>query len=245
MIAKSDGQLFPSANKRFRETVVFVPFFQGTKEKLKRHIQFINEIGFDAFAFSLQDDFSLMSPPLSKSRQLGFKHVYADQVTSHLDQIDGQKILFVFSNPSASVIEALAARNCQDVRALICDSGPSGKFKESVRNLYSTVKPIGFFPVRWVLTQMFSYIWSPLLHSDLAKHLNSFPANFPVLSIQGGQDEVIPPSHIDQVFPGTSSISLEKLVLPKASHLTGLRDFPEAYKPVVERFLSSQGSPIL
>ncbi|HRO66108.1 MAG TPA: hypothetical protein PL182_00935 [Pseudobdellovibrionaceae bacterium] len=239
-----DGQFYPASEKKFSEVVFFVPFFEGTKEKLRRHVQFVNDLGYDAFAFTLQDNFSVLHPPISSRKNFGFKHLYADQIEELLNMIPGNKIVFAFSNPGAAAIEALSWRKCQDIKALICDSGPSGKFKKSARNLYGNVKTVGPFPVLWLLTQLFSYVWSAQLHADVEGQLRSFPKDFPVLSIRGWKDAVIPPDHIDVIFDPQTHLDLQKLALPEAGHLNGLRDFGDLYRPAVARFLASVSTPL-
>lgn len=239
-----DGEFFPTKEKKFEEIVFFVPFFEGTKNKMKRHVEMVNELGYDAFAFTLQDDFSITRPPISSRKHFGFKHLYADQIEDLLNRLPGKKIVYSFSNPTAAAIEALSYRQCQDVAGLVCDSGPSGKFMKSVKNLYSTYKGIGPFPVVWMITPLFSYIWSRRLHEDMHEQLETFPKDFPVLSIRGWKDNIIPPDHIDAVFDSHRNLDLQKLALPDAGHLNGLRDFHDQYVPPVTRFLKSCSTPL-
>lgn len=240
----SDGQLYPAPRKKFQELIFFVPFFEGTKKSMRRHIEFVNELGYDAFAFTLQDDFSVLKPPLSSRKHFGFKHLYADQIEELLNQLPGKKIIYSFSNPTAAAIEALSYRKCEDVSALICDSGPSGKFMKSVRNLYSHHKSAGPFPVVMMITPIFSYIWSHKLHKDTLEHLATFPQDFPILSIRGWKDRIIPPDHIDALFDPQTHLDLQKLSLPEGGHLNGLKDFADQYCPSVERFLAAHSHPV-
>ena len=86
----------------------------------------MNELGFDCLIFELLD--SIKNSPkhlISSSLQFGLKHVWADQIESILNSIPGDKILFSFSNPSASAIEVVAKRRGHDIKGLVCDSGPS------------------------------------------------------------------------------------------------------------------------
>ena len=241
------GELFKSPQKKYKEVIFFVHFYEGNKRALRRHIEFVNELGFDAFAFNLkggryrwrdikrnpQVDF-----PLSKKNAFGIKHVYADQIEMMLNQVAGDKIIFAFSNPSASAIEAMARRNCSDVKALICDSGPSAKFIQSAYNLYTHDWKLKPLPLRVALTPFLSFGWSLHLHRDIHLDLSRFPQNFPILSIRGWKDPLIPPDHIDRVFEPHSNIQWQKLSLPEAGHLNGLKDFADEYQPGVQRFLS-------
>ncbi|MCB0368686.1 MAG: hypothetical protein KDD45_04370, partial [Bdellovibrionales bacterium] len=96
-----------SKHKTFSEIIVFVHFYEGSAALIKRHVQLVNSMGFDAVAFDLLPSSSILRNPLSKRKYLGIKHIWADQIESILNAIPEKKILFSFSNPSASAIEAL------------------------------------------------------------------------------------------------------------------------------------------
>ncbi|MBX2988445.1 MAG: hypothetical protein KF802_11170 [Bdellovibrionaceae bacterium] len=231
------GELFPAPAKKYEETVFFVPFFEGKKAQIHRHIEFVNGLGFDAFAFELEEGFSPWRPPVSTRGRFGFKHVYADQIEQLLNMIDGDKIVFSFSNPTGGAIEALARRRCADIKALIADSGPSGKLVRSIYNLYAREKKIPTLFGRLAATPFLSLLWSPHLHGDLGDELKEFPKHFPILSIRGWKDPLISPDQIDAVFAPHAQLDWRKLALPGAEHLNGLRDFPGDYEPPVTRFL--------
>lgn len=238
-----DGQYFPSSHKQFHEVVFFVHFYEGSKASLKRHIELVNEIGFDAFAFNLLDKEALLTNPLSRKKIPGLKHIWADQINDLLNLIPQKKIIFSFSNPSTSAIEAMAERNALDIAALICDSGPSDKFLTSAYHLFQYFKKDGILKslTRTIITPL---IWSPYLHSDMHNHLKKFPKGFKVLSIRGWKDMLIPPHHIDRVFEPHSNLDWRKLSLPKAGHLNGLKDFKEDYSGGLVAFLNEVATPI-
>ncbi|NUM60256.1 MAG: hypothetical protein HUU56_16610 [Bdellovibrionaceae bacterium] len=238
-----DGQLFKSSNKKYLETIFFVHFYEGSKTLMKRHIDLVNELGFDAFAFNLISTKEMLKNPLSKKNIFGIKHIWADQIEFLLNSLPEDKILFSFSNPSSSAIESMYYRQCRDVKAMICDSGPSGKFITSFYNLLRYYKEKGMIEslLKAVFTPIF---WSQHLHKDMDTHLKSFPKNFPILSIRGWKDKLIPPDHIDCVFEGHPQLMWRKLSLPKAGHLNGLKDFKEEYIQGVKLFLSEFATPI-
>ncbi|WII72234.1 hypothetical protein QJS83_17360 [Bdellovibrio sp. 22V] len=242
-----EGEFFFARNKRFKELVFFVHFYEGSKKQLLRHIKLVNELGFDAFAFHLRGthkDIFSMRLPISAHGGFGAKHIYADQIEALLNMIPGNKIIFSFSNPTAAAIEAMARRHCSDTIALICDSGPTARFIPSAYNLYTHEYKLGPMPLRMLLTPLLSVGWSPFFHKDLHKDLNTFPEGFRVLSIRGWKDLLIPPEHIDEVFEPHAQLHWTKLSLPEAGHLTGLRDFKQEYAPMVEKFLNGVATPL-
>lgn len=231
-----DGELFPAKKKEFSETILFVHFFDGNKKVLKRHIELVNDLGFDAIAFNLRDKSVLFQNPFSLRKKIGLKHIYADQVEAMLNLIPGNKIIYSFSNPSASAIEAMYYRNCIDVTALICDSGPAKRIFESVFNMFLNFKTNGF--VKELINLIGTPLgWSYLLHSDLTLHLNVFPDKFKILSIRGWKDKLISPDNIDLVFETHTQLDWRKLSLPQAGHLNGLKDFSQDYTQGVKNFL--------
>jgi len=233
-----EGEYFFCEKKVSDVLIFFVHFYGGNKKALQRHVKFINRIGFDAFAFNAKDQIkSFRDLPFTAHGSFGLKHAVADQIEDQLNRLPGQKVIFSFSNPTAAAIESMVRRNCHDVVGLIADSGPSGHYLRSAMNLFHQEKSFGFLPLRIALAPFLSMFWSPSLHLDIHKDLEKLPENFPVLTIQCGQDQLIPPDHIDEVFARHHQLNWQKLILPKAEHLTGLRDFATDYEPAVEKFL--------
>lgn len=228
--------------------VFFVHFFEGNKKLLSKHIQLVNQLGFDTYAFNMDDKIKgLLHPPVASNGKFGIKHVLAEQIETHLNLFPQKKLVFAFSNPCASAIEAIANRNCSDIVGLICDSGPSGKFFESAINLFVKEQSIRAKWYRnpllksklakWLAVPGFTTLWSPLLHKDVHADLAKFPENFPVLSIRGGKDALIPPLHIDLIFDPHSKLDLQNLNLPEVHHLQGLKAEPEIYTRALKKFL--------
>jgi len=231
--SNSQPRFYYAKNKKpGSAVVVFVHFYGGHQRILKRHIQMVNDFGFDAFAFNMPSRKDL-NIKLFEINRFGLKHLYSKMITYFLDQIPGQKIIFSFSNPSASAIEAITDRlNRNDIQAFICDSGPSGKFMKSAWNL-----AIQQQQNPWLMV-FFSFFWSLFFHRDLKKQLKKWPEGFPVLSIRPLDDVVIPPDHIEEVFKGTSHLRIQ-VYLPKAGHLNALKLNPIEYTAQIENFLST------
>ena len=51
-------EIFKAAQKRFEETIVFVPFYNGHKLAMKKHVEFVNRLGYDAVVFDLTWSFT-------------------------------------------------------------------------------------------------------------------------------------------------------------------------------------------
>ncbi|WP_413576748.1 hypothetical protein ACLVWU_01750 [Bdellovibrio sp. HCB290] len=243
-----EGEFYLSRNKQFNELIFFVHFYEGSKRELLRHIKLVNDLGFDAFAFQLNGTAKdlVKRLPITADGTIGVKHVYAAQIEKLLNEIPGNKIIFSFSNPSASAIEAMAKRRCIDTVAMICDSGPTARFLPSVWKLVRNYKfPVLFSGLKVPATAALSVFWSLHFHKDIQNQLAEFPENFPLLSIRGWKDKLIPPEHIDEVFEPHHNLNWTKLNLPEAEHLTGLRDCRSEYAPSVEAFLKRVATPII
>src|SRR3989338_383306 len=237
------GQLIKASHKKYDALIFFVHFYRGHKKALLRHVKLVNSLGFDAYVFNLKDSVKdhYGLPYSYVSQKFGMKHALADQIEEHLNLHAAypQKIIFAFSNVSACAMEAMARRKPLDVIRLICDSGPSLKFINSAYNLYTHSMPIRFLPLRLLATPLLAYGWSKALHKDIHHDLRQLPNHFPVLSIRGWKDPLIKPKDIDLCFEPCKNLNWQKLSLPEAGHLTGLRDFPEDYKPAVKNFLEN------
>ncbi len=237
------GELFKASDKKSEALIFFVHFYNGNKKALLRHIRFVNELGYDAYAFNLKDQAKhhFMIPYSTISKKFGMKHALADQIEEHLDLLSNYKtkIMFAFSNICACAIEVMARRPDLYFKGMICDSGPSNQFLKSAYNLFTYAEPIKFLPFRLAKTPIFALAWSPELHKDLEPDLKKLPDGFAILSIRGWKDQLISASDIDEVFEPCKNLVWQKLSLPEAVHLTGLRDFPDEYKPAVEAFLKS------
>lgn len=231
------GEVFPAAEKKYKEIIFFVHFFGGSKKLLRRHIEFVNRLGFDAFAFNLSNDWGLHKWPFTRKGRFGLKHAFAEEIETLLNLLPQNKIVFAFSNLSAAAIEALDDRRCHDIRGLICDSGPAANFIQSSYNLFTYQLKTTFIPWRLIKSVLLGPYWSPYFHLDIRKQLARFPKSFPVLSIHAGKDLLISPETIEAIFENLKNLDWQKLDLPLAEHIRGLKDFPEEYEPKVKAFL--------
>jgi hypothetical protein len=232
------GAYHRTHNKKFQETILLVPFFGGSPKQLHKHVEFCNDLGFDCVTYKIKPLPKRVTESLFSSKStFGMKHVWADQIEQLLNEIPGRKIVFSFSHPSASAIEAIARRHAADINGLVCDSGPSGEPLNSIFNYFTFEDRISFLPLRWVTATISTLTWNPNFNSAIQDDLSNLPPEFRVLSIRGWKDKLISPHQIDKVFEPHTHLDWQKLSLPQAGHLNGLKDFPDEYKNPVQQFL--------
>jgi hypothetical protein len=243
MIYPDEGELFKAPEKKSEHLIFFVHFFQGHKKALKRHIQMVNDLGYDAYVFNLKDDLKdhQYLPYSYISKKFGLKHALADQIEEHLDFWPEYKtkIVYAFSNVAGSAIEAMARRTTHDVIAMICDSGPGADFIYSSFKLMEHQMHVSSRALQLLGTPLVMMSWDPHRHKDIPDDLKKLPEGFPLLSIRGWKDPMISPASIDALFEPAKNLHWRKLGLPEAGHLNGLRDFAADYQPAVEDFLKS------
>src|SRR5690606_34507754 len=90
-----------------------------------------------------------------------------------------------------------------------------------VKNRLLRIPATGFLSVLWGADH------SKVLHEDIS----NLPKDFPLLSIRGWEDKLVPVHCIDDAYANVGHLKYETLALPKAEHLKGLKDFPDDYKP--------------
>lgn len=241
------GELHQSQNKKYSETVLIVPFYGAKKSSLARHVDFLNEVGYDVVLFNLQREprnWKLVNSIVSSELEFGLKHIWADQIEAMLNSIPGRKIVFAFSNPTASAIEAIARRNAYDIAGLVCDSGPSGDLFKSMIAYFSSEEPIRLTPFKYAASFVTSLIWHPQYRDAFHKDIAKLPIGFRILSIRGWKDKIITVDQIDKVFEPHQNVDWQKLSLPQAAHLNGLKDFRSEYEKPVADFLKELSSKI-
>lgn len=229
---------------KFSETILFVPFFGGSKQSLKRHCELVNSLGYNCVTFDLKSEINNINDlPFSSDFAFGLKAVWADQIEKILNSIPGRKIVFSFSNPSAGAIEAIARRNAADIAGLICDGGPSSEPFVSIYNYFKKDRPQQFLAVRLLLTALSTISVGPKFVEEIHQDLNKFPEHFKLLSIRGWKDSLITPVQIDKIFEPHLQLDWRKLSLPEGEHLNGLKEFYEDYSNQVQKFLTEISIP--
>jgi pimeloyl-ACP methyl ester carboxylesterase len=228
-----------ASDKKSDLLIVLVHFFGGSQTHLLRHVKFLNQMGYDCISFDLSNHKTQI--PFSKvNKRFGIVHAWGDEVRQILELTKSEPVvIFSFSNPSASALEALTTPNLfLNVKGLICDGGPFAQLLKCSWNLSREEFKIKNRLIRTFATAGMFALWSPLHTHFLKESITKLPLGFPILSIRAWKDKLVPVSAIDEVFSGHSNIELHVLDLPTAEHLTGLRDAPDIYQRRVSEFLS-------
>jgi hypothetical protein len=242
----NNGELISAPNKKYSETVVFVPFYFGKKQHMRRHADFLAELGYDSVIFDLSYKWLKIIPKLRSSLKLGWgiKHVWTREITRVLDSVSGDKIVFAFSNPSTAALEAIQLRHAEDIKGFICDGGPffdllkcNWNFFENEVSITNPLKKLGW-------NAYARAVWTIDHEKEISRDLSALPKNFPVLSIRGWLDPLVPSTCIEKAFKGHNQLDLEILNLPQGRHMDGLKNFPELYKPRVADFLESLSTKV-
>lgn len=226
-------------DQKFEETIVFVHFFGGSPKLLRRHVELVNNMGFNAVTFQLVfNELKVpMALPISSKMDFGIFAIWRDQIEAVLNAISGNKIVFSFSNPCFSALCAIGERNASDVKALVCDSGPARDIIRSWWNLLGEKYKIKNVFLRAAMVPVGYLFIGISFKENIPKILKTVPEGFPVLSIRGWQDNLVPYEEIEAFFDQQDHLDLKVVSLTKGGHLDGLKNFAEEYVPPLKSFL--------
>ena len=242
-----EGEIFQPKEKKFEEIIVFVHWYGGHKKQLKRHIQFVNQLGFRAFAFNLFPQPFKGSRILLKNPGTYFTTLLSRWSRQVLDVLsyfeDEKKILFGFSF-GCNVITQVFSK-ITSVTAVVFDGGPFSGIVENSWRYQSYQEPVKnpllriMAVILWILfCGFFSLRFK--IHSALKK----WPVGLPVLSFRVVEDLLVPPSSIDKILKPHSQLDLTISLIPKVQHLQGMKFQPELYQKTLEKFLVKYSTPM-
>lgn len=247
----------PASIRRYKELVVFIHQYGGHKHSFIRHMDWINDLGFDVITFDLplrQVSDMIGQNPLNKEWKFGLRHLWADKIEEVLGSLLEEKFLFSFSYSSVAALMALERRHGIDVRGWICEGGPFINMDQGIDNLIASGELEEF---NWKALQypILRRPWVKILSLALGKHnyerdtlaaLKSLPKGFPVLSIRSEKDALISPHMIDQFFaPAFNRIDFHRITLQRSPHLGGLKEETDLYKQTVSHFLEKNATQII
>lgn len=241
-----DGEWHLSSSPRFRETIVFTHHYGGNKNSCKRHVEWVNQLGFNAVTFSLSFNSQRLEKeiPWNPQFEFGFLHVWKTEIESILNSVPGQKILYGFSNPSGGMMLAAGRRNATDLTSIVCDGGP---FINNIRSFLATLTsntPYFDWKLKLGLALFNPVVFGIKYKDEITQMLAQLPATLPILSIRSWKDDLVPFDVIEEYFSLGPHLNLEVFALTEARHLEGLKFCPDEYKPRVERFLKKAASKI-
>lgn len=240
-----DAQLMPAPQKRFRETIVFVHHFGGSQRTVLRHIKLVNTLGFDAVRFNLAfNELKLgQTLPIASNLRFGATYVWTEQIEAILNAVPGHKVLYSFSMPSLGALGAISHRKAHGISGWVCDGGPFLQLLRCTWNLLTHEYHIDN-PVKRALYSALAYFLFGGVEFSVSGWMQALPKTFPVLSIRGEKDPLVPISAIDEVFALGHLKDLQRISLPDGHHLDGLKKFPALYEPPVRAFLTRIGTPL-
>lgn len=225
-----------------KELIVFIHFFGGNQKLLKRHIQYVNQLGYDAVGFDLSYDpkWQLTKAPLSRSKKIGIRYIWADELEDIiLNYPDREIIIYAFSNPCAAAFDVAVRGSHKNIKAIICDSGPFVHMWTCSYNLIEQHFKVKNIFARALFTFLVRYGWGIDHEINLKKDLQSLPDGFPVLSFRAWQDKLVPVQAIDDAFKEAKHLALNIVNLTESSHLDGIKTAETEYKERLSNFLKS------
>jgi len=119
-------ELYHAKQKKFAATIVFVHHVGGSKATVRRHQEFVGELGFDSVSFNLSFHTLATSQrlPFTNDFRFGVLEVWTEELHQVLTALPGKKVIYSFSMPSAAAAAAIAQRNATDILGWITDGGP-------------------------------------------------------------------------------------------------------------------------
>ena len=241
-----DGELFLPQEQKFKEIIIFTHHYGGHKKQLRKHIQFVNQIGFRAVAFNLfpqpfSGSWALLKDPCFYISPLQTRWKKQILKISNFFQ-DEPKIFFAFSF-SCNVISQLIHK-IPHTQAVIFDGGPFAQliknpwkylsYQESISN--PLLRALAIIP--W---NFFCGFYS--LKFKINRSMKKWQKGFPVLSYQATQDKLVPPDTINALLTPHSHLNTQ-VVSIFAKHLQGMKVRPEEYQIALKNFLVQNSKPL-
>jgi pimeloyl-ACP methyl ester carboxylesterase len=216
-----------SSFKSFKPTIIFVHHYGGDAESTRRYQDFVSNLGFDCYAFTL-----------------GTPKDWPAQLAGVMNEVRGSKILFTLSFPSYLAAQYLAEHGSDEITAWVCDGGPFADLWKCSLNYYTYAEPAPSHLSRLMHAAIgYFYLGGRGYVANIKRWLKTIDPKLPILSVRAGADLLVPEHAIDKFFSYGRELNLKRLVIPQVHHLEGLRRNPELYKQHVGEFLSSVAEP--
>ena len=240
---------YPAQNKKSHLLLVLLHCMGGHVLQLKRHIAFLNSLGFSIYTYpAFAHSTTILLPqsgdcPLPESLISTLRagknnifEIWAEELNQHLDHLPvaDPKVIFSFSLPSVSAFLSLSRR--PDIKALICDGGPFLNVHRCVYRLFAHYYQVPSPWLKMYFSVQMAWIFRDLFLGSLIQKIQ-VPSNFPILSLRGGRDQQVHPVDINLFFQKIKT-KPQVCVLKKSDHLKGLKAEPELYTQTVQQFLN-------
>lgn len=222
-----------SAEKRRAATVVFIHHFGGHRNSSRKHQDFVLSLGFDTVSFNLTHCAKLSE---AMKGNAFLPDLWAEELKQVLDAVEGPKILYSFSFPSAAALW-LIGRGREDVKGWICDGGPFLKLFLCLWNYFTYQEPFSVAKRLFVTILSFQKTGGFQLKRRIDELIANFPPGFPVFSVRAEKDRLVPPQAIAAVLDRRPNIELTVLQLEGIGHLEGFWKRPKIYKEAIAAFL--------
>ncbi|MDE0119885.1 MAG: DUF829 domain-containing protein [Bdellovibrionales bacterium] len=231
--------IIPSHKKKHDTKIIFIHHLGGEPVHLKHHVEFLNQNGFDVYTYPAflhgKEDWDAFFPLIKKSKK-GILEIWTEELEQQLNQLNGKKIIFSFSFPSVSALLAISKRT--DIKALICDGGPFLDLWSSCWRFFTYHQQIKSVLFKLYLTGRMYFAFQALsIRRKIKKQLMHIPKNFPILSLQSEQDQLVPASSINKFFKQMKQVHLTTVPLKDSAHLEGLKKERDFYMKSVLTFL--------
>ncbi len=242
-----DGELFLPQEQKFKEVIIFTHHYGGHKKQLRRHIHFVNQIGFKAFAFNLfpqpfHGSFELLKQPRFYLSPLQVQ--WEKQISDILKFFHNEpKVFFSFSF-SCNVISQIISK-VPNVRAVIFDGGPFAQLFQNPWKYLSYQEVISNPILRALAIIPWNFFCgSYLLKFKIHRSMKKWSKNFPVLSYQAVQDKLVSPEAINTLLKKHTHLKTQVVTLAQVQHLQGMKFQTEEYQRTLKDFLTQNTTPI-
>lgn len=225
--------------------IVMVHNFAGTEDNFPKHIQLLNDMGYDVVTF----DLSWHKHGGPKLFTNFVRREWSKEVKQAITEVLKERsvIAFGFSGPSFCVIDAVSdivQKNPEAIKGMIFDSGPFEHHAECVKNMLELhFKIKSKIMLKAILTTLV-LAWEPLpSETNKRKFGRLFKAKprMPILSLQPRLDRVVPIEYIQECFEKAQPQNYTEVVFEKGGHLTSLKEEPDKYKEALQKFLFALG----
>ena len=231
------GALHPARGKKHPFLIVLIHHLGGEPKQFKNHIEFLNAHGFEVYTYpaflSGKAKWEEFSPLIKKNNVID---LWSKELNERLNRLPGKKVIFTFSFPAVSALLLLSKR--KDITALICDGGPfEGLFTTCLRFFTHHEYLQNVFQKYLRAGQMALAFKAFSIKRKIKKAGRGAPKDFPILSLQGGQDRQAPPACINKALRAIPQARLTVCALKESGHLQGLKTERDFYIQSVISFL--------